>query len=102
MAGEKCWGPTIVASPNWAERARLDRHGHIHRIRRVIDDGSDRQNLGERMARGAEIVDDPDLRGAQVAGGGGVARIQADDPGRKRVAGEFGAGRRSGRGSSAA
>ena len=64
-------------------RTRVDRQGHIHRMRRVIDDRSDRLNLGQRPALAAEIVDDPRLRRAQVAGRGGVAGLEADDPGRQ-------------------
>ena len=73
-------------------RTGLGRYRHVHRIRGVIDDGSDRQNLGQRVALRAEIIDDARLGRAQVAGGGGVARLESDDPGRKLLFGEFRAG----------
>ena len=73
-------------------RTRVHRHGHVHRVLRMIDDRSDQQDLGQRPTLIAEKVDDPRLRRAQVAGCGGVAGLEANDPGRQLVLREFHAG----------
>jgi len=57
----------------------------------VIDDRGDRLNLRQRMALAAEVIDDARLGRPEVAGGGGSAGFQADDPGRQRRVRELGA-----------
>ena len=73
-------------------RTRIHCQGDIHRMLRMIDGRSDQLDLGQRPALAAEIVDDPRLRRAQVAGCGRVVGLEANDPGRQLVLREFHAG----------
>ena len=74
------------------DRTRISGHSHVHHLRRVIDDRSDRLDLGEGPALVAEPVDDPRLSRAQVACDRRVARLEADDPRRQLILRELSAG----------
>ena len=52
---------------------------HVHDVLRVVDDGRDRLDLGQRAPLLAEIVDDAGLSGADLARRRRVSRLEADD-----------------------
>ena len=60
------------------ERAGREGYRDVHDVDGMIDDRCDRSDLGERVAEAAEVIDDARLRGAQVGGGRGIARLEAD------------------------
>ncbi len=77
----------------WRDWAGGRRYRHVHNALRVIDDWRDGLDFGQRPTLLAEIVDDAGLRGADLARGRRVSRLQPDDPLRQLGFGEFDAER---------